>query len=136
MKIDSSYHSDYGWYIVTVLERFERLNEDTSNPNRRCTAWENTLIVKADSILLAYDKVVKEEKKTRSSDVTELNGHKGRWVFEGIIDILPIYEEFEDMAELIWKEHRRVAVKTVKSQVYTRKEIRNGVAEKKRKSDS
>ena len=109
MKIHDTYESPYGWYIVSIIERFERLNEDKSNANRRCTAWENTLIVQADNIMHAYDKVVKDQKEAHSKDICELDGHKGGWIFEGVTDILPIYEELEDMAEILWTEHKSIA---------------------------
>jgi hypothetical protein len=40
--------------------------------------------------------------------------HKGgphaidvQWVFEGVIDLLPVYEEIEDGAEIMWAERTR-----------------------------
>ena len=123
MNIHKTYKSPHDWYIVTIVERFEKLKEDKRNMNRRCTAWENTILVKANDILHAYDKVVKYQKEAHSEDIAELDGNKGRWIFEGVADIFPIYEELEDMAEISWTEHKRVAVKNVKSSVFSRKEL-------------
>ncbi len=32
-----------GFWIALYMERFERYDEKTTNPERRCLAWENTI---------------------------------------------------------------------------------------------
>jgi len=34
--------SPYGWWIATIVERYEHFDEDKTKLNRRCTAWMNT----------------------------------------------------------------------------------------------
>ena len=114
--------SPYGWWLATCLERFQFFDEDKSNPNRRCIAWENTILLKAKDREEAYRKAIKDGKLSEGGE-SELNGRKGTWIFEGLTSLLPIYEELEDGAEILWVEHKNFAVKTVKNWVCKKKEL-------------
>jgi hypothetical protein len=114
--------SPYGWWLATCLERFEFYDEDKSNSNRRCIAWENTILIKAKDREEAYGKAVENGKLSDGSEA-DFNGRKGTWVFEGLTSLIPIYEELEDGAEILWDEHKNCAVKTVKSWVRTKGEL-------------
>ena len=89
--------SPYGWWLATCLERFQFFDEDKSNPNRRCIAWENTILIKAKDREGAYQKAIKKGKLSDGGE-SELNGRKETWIFEGLTSLLPIYEELEDGA--------------------------------------
>lgn len=55
--------SPVGWYVASYLIRFVELDQEgNDDPEKRFTAWENTIIVKADNLDNAYDKVVEEAK--------------------------------------------------------------------------
>jgi len=43
-----------GWWIASYIERFEFYDEDKLNANRRCLAWENTILIKAEDREEAY----------------------------------------------------------------------------------
>ncbi len=129
MEIRETYKSSVGWYLVIVVERFQKDKEDIDNPNRMCSAWENTYLVKAKDILHAYDKIIANEEKSRSNELTELNGKRGVWIFEGVTDIVPIYKELEDLSEILWTEQNRVSVKTVKSWVYDKCDLESRFTE-------
>jgi hypothetical protein len=105
------------------LERFEFDDENVENLNRRCLAWENTIVFKAKDRNQAYCKAenCKAEKIGKLSDGSEAwirdKMRKGRWRYEGITNLLPIYEDLTDGAEILWNEYQNVTVRRVKSMV-------------------
>ena len=50
--------SPHGWWIGSYVERYEFNDEDRSNLNRRCDAYENTIIFKAKNREDAYRKLI------------------------------------------------------------------------------
>ncbi|MEN6626826.1 MAG: DUF4288 domain-containing protein [Candidatus Sumerlaeia bacterium] len=116
-KIPCRNKSPYGWWVASILQRYEAEGEDTNNPKRRCLAWENTIILKAKDRNEAYRKAVANGKLCQSS-----GPHKGRWVFEGLTSLNPIYEKLEDGAEIIWQE-RHFSAKRIRSMVKAKKEL-------------
>ncbi|MDQ6975812.1 MAG: DUF4288 domain-containing protein, partial [Mariprofundaceae bacterium] len=86
-------------------------------PEKRFIVWENTIIVQASSLDDAYDKVVDEAK-------LETKPYKGgsdavpvQWVFEGVTELLPIYEELEHGAEIMYREHNNTKLKNLQKAV-------------------
>jgi len=116
--------SPVGWYIASYLERFEFPDEDTSNVDRRCHAWENTIIIKADTPEEAYQKVIREATLTQDTAWTRGDGVKGgRLIFEGLTSLLPVYDALEDGAELFWRNIPSSKVKTVQSRIKSKAEL-------------
>jgi hypothetical protein len=116
--------SPVGWYVGTYQLRFIELAQSgNDDPERKFLIWENTVLVRASSLDEAYDKVV-------AVGLEETEPYKGgpegvdvQLVFEGVIDLLPVYEEIQDGAEIMWGEctkklkNVRVRAKT-KQQLY------------------
>jgi uncharacterized protein DUF4288 len=123
-KIPIRNKSPFGWWIASYLERFEFEDEDKNNLNRRCLAWKNTIIIKARNRDEAFRKA---EKIGRLSDGIEgcgsIDRRKGSWRYEGLTMLLPIYEELEDGAEILWDKHENVTVKKVKSWVKGKRDL-------------
>jgi hypothetical protein len=46
-NIPTENRGPYGWWMASYIMRFEYYDEDRKNPQRRCLAWENTVILKA-----------------------------------------------------------------------------------------
>lgn len=118
--------SPVGWYVASLLHRLEWYDENTDDPNRRCLAWENQILIKADSPDEAYAKAVEHGRADEESGEvweTDNEERKGKWQFEGLTSLLPIYEELEDGAEIIWKEYERRSVKKIKSWVKPKDEL-------------
>ena len=44
-------------------------------------------------------------------------GRLGRWVFEGITSLLPIYEPIEDGSEILWNEHASMTLGSLRRRV-------------------
>jgi uncharacterized protein DUF4288 len=110
--------SPYGWWIASYIVRFEYEDENKGDLNRRCLAWENTIIIKAKNREQAYRKATKIGQGSNDNEgYNAANGRKGKWKYEGLTSLIPIYEELEDGAEIIWKEHQNRSVKKIKSWV-------------------
>ena len=114
--------SPYGWWIASYIERFEYEDEDKTNLNRRCDAWENTILINAKDREQAYRKAIKIGRLGEMGYETT-DGRMGTWRFEGLTSLLPIYEELEDGAEIIWREHENRTVKKIKSWVKAKEQL-------------
>jgi hypothetical protein len=116
--------SPVGWYVASYLLRFVEIQAARKNNARqKFLSWENTVLVKARSLEHAYAKVTRIGRgKTRPYR----GGPKGipvRWVYEGITDLLPVYEKVRDGAEIMWTERTPRTVKTLRMLVKSRKAL-------------
>jgi hypothetical protein len=116
--------SPVGWYVCSYLLRFVELawphKEDLES---KFLSWENTVLVKASSIEEAYDKTVAIAK---SASLPYKGGQEGievQWAFEGITEVLPIYEEIEDGAEIMWCERAPRKLKNLRARVRQKHEF-------------
>jgi hypothetical protein len=101
--------SPVGWYVATYVLRFIELAEPgNEDPEKKFLTWENTILVRAADLDEAYDKTVNVAVEgTAPYKGWPAPGADVQWVFEGVLDILPVYEEIEDGAEILWAERRR-----------------------------
>jgi hypothetical protein len=108
----------HGWYVGSYLLRFVALS-DKSNKSlkRRFLCWENTVIVKARDIGEAFDKISAVAKGHTRPYKGGDKGIRVQWLFEGITDLLPIYEKLSDGAEIMWAEHRSKSLKAIRGRV-------------------
>jgi hypothetical protein len=117
--------SPVGWYVASYLLRFIELDAaGNNNPRGRFDAWENTVLVKAKSLSQAYDKVAKIG---RAHSKPYRGGPKGirvRFVFEGVTELLPIYEKIEDGSEIMWTVHSRRMLKSLRRRVRPKRAFR------------
>ena len=114
--------SPVGWYVASYLLRFVEIQATRKdNPRRKFLSWENTVLVRARSLEHAYAKVTKIGRaKTRPYR----GGPKGvpvRWVYEGVTDLLPVYEKLRDGAEIMWTERTPRTVETLRTLVKSKK---------------
>jgi len=111
--------SPVGWYVGSYLLRFVELDDKERNdPERRFLSWENTVIVKAKSLDSAYTKVERIGKsQTKPYRGGPPPGVRVQWEYLGITDLLPIYEELEDGAEIAWTERPSRKLRTLKQWV-------------------
>jgi hypothetical protein len=110
------------WYIASYIQRFKVFNIDDSNQNKRCLAWENTILIKATNPDEAYEKAV-QEAKLGCEPYKNTDGEEVQFIFEGLTSLIPVYEELEDGAEIMWTEHENKAIKTIKSMVKKKSEL-------------
>ena len=117
------------WFLVEIIEMCEPAITDKTNPLRRATTWGNYHLIKADSPAMAYDKAVKIGKTGNYS--FKSSGEKMKWKFAGIGDLLPIYEDLEDGAEIMWTDDGYISAKRTDRIVKTKRELLKGIKLKK-----
>jgi hypothetical protein len=117
--------SPYGWWIATYIERFEWKSDDRTNSNRRCLAYRNTILIKAKEREKAYKKAMDFRKRYSGKWESYGNTRKrpGRWVFQGLTSLLPIYDELDDGAEILWQVYSGKPVRKIKSLVKSKKQL-------------
>jgi uncharacterized protein DUF4288 len=114
--------SHTGWWVASFIERLELSGEDRANLRRRCLAWENTILLRAPDRDRAYAKALRIARlgRTRAWDTVDLKtGRRGRWVFEGLTELLPVYEPLADGSEILWRKHRKT-VRGLRKRVRTK----------------
>ena len=118
-------HSPVGWYVGSYLLRFVEVGASGNhNPRRRFLSWENTVLVKARSFDEAYTKVTRIG---RASTRPYRGGPKGmpvRWIFEGVTDLLPVYERIGDGAEIMWAQRSPRTLKALRGLVKSKRALR------------
>lgn len=116
-------HSPYGWWIATYIERASWDDEPNLSPNSRCLAWENTILLQAPDREAAYAKAISlaSQYSPEFDDISR--NRKGHWVFEGLTSLLPIYDELEDGAEILWVEHQDRTVGEIRSWVKRKEQL-------------
>lgn len=116
--------SPVGWYVATYVLRFVELDmPGNDDPDKRFLTWENTILVRAANLDEAYDKTVRiGTQATVPYKGGPAPGVGVQWLFEGVLQILPVYEEIEDGAEIMWSERTR-KLATVRKNVKGRGEF-------------
>jgi hypothetical protein len=100
--------SPVDWYIASYIIRFIEVSHDhNDDPEKIFLVWENTILVKASNLDEAYDKTVQFASLNTNPYKGGLKGVDVQWVFEGVTELLPVYEDIEDGAEIMWSEYRR-----------------------------
>ena len=116
--------SPVGWYIASFLLRFvESERDDINDADARFLSWENTILVRADTIKEAYDKAVLAAKKQTKPYRGGKDGIPVQWKYVGITEVLPVYEELADGSEIVWAEHKPKKLQNLKAMTRTKAEI-------------
>ena len=126
MNVPSKNKSPHGWWVATLIERFEYDHEDKNNPRRRCRAWVNTVILKAEDREQAFKKAVEygELGNSEKSDWSDDKDRKGKWVFEGISSLLPVYDEIDPVGtEIIFDDYADISVGRVRSWIRSKEQL-------------
>ncbi|MFD1063551.1 DUF4288 domain-containing protein [Winogradskyella litorisediminis] len=110
------------WYIVEIIEKCEPVHRNEKQDLRRVTTWGNHHLIKANSPEKAFDKAVKIGKEKNynfiNSDKIEMES-----IFVGIGELLPIYEDIEDGAELMWTDYGFISNRRTMKMPYEKKEL-------------
>jgi hypothetical protein len=121
-KAEKISNKNGNWYIVEIIEKCEPVQRNEKQELRRVTTWGNHHLIKADSPEKAFDKAVKlgkeAEYKFTNSDKIEME-----WIFVGIGELLPIYEDIEDGAELMWNDYGFISNRRTMRMPYKKKEL-------------
>ena len=117
--------SPVGWYLGSYLLRFIELDDvDRDNPEGKFTSWENTVLVQAKTIESAYSKVERIAKQNSKPYRGGPQGVRVQWEYLGVTDLLPIYEEIADGAEIAWTERPPRKLKNLQQWVKPKSAIR------------
>jgi hypothetical protein len=104
---------DRSWYLSYEILYFEL---EKPLAQEKYQVWENLILIRAASPEEAYEKAMKHG--FDSEDNVKIDGQKGRCKFKGLKDLVRIYDDLEDGAELVWQEYEleknqlEIAVKT------------------------
>lgn len=113
------------WFIALMIEAFVLFGKAKTR-GTKVTAYENVILVRANSEKEAYRKAMNFGRKNIGSVCVDAKGRKGRWKFMGLADLLPMYERLSDGAELYWRKHVGKSIPMIKQMIRTRKEIEEG----------
>ena len=92
--------SPTGWYYCSYLLRLTLAGSPSAqDPEARFLSYENTVLIRADNSLEAYDKTLRIARENETSYTNE-HQQDVQWKLVGITDILPIYEALGDGAEI------------------------------------
>ena len=131
MKIQEKLSNENGnWYIAEIIEKCEPVHRNENQDLRRVTTWGNHHLIKAKSSKEAFEKAEKlgKEGEYKFSNVDKM---EMEWIFVGIGQLIPIYEEFiEDGAELIWTDYGFISNRRTKRLTRSKKDILNGIKPK------
>ena len=115
--------SPVGWYVASYVLRFVELEwKHVDDPEERFLAWENTILVGARNLSQAYDKTVAIAKDSTEPYKGGRSGVDVQWIFEGVTEILPVYEQIEDGAEIMWAEYTR-KLKTIRKSTKAKSQV-------------
>lgn len=116
--------SPVGWYIGTYLSRFIEIGDSSnSDPEAKFASWENTVLVKASDLSEAYDKVEKIGMEHAEPYKGGREAIDVQWEYMGVVNLLPIYEEIEDGAEVMWGSNNPRKLKNLVSWVKAKSEF-------------
>ena len=116
--------SHTGWYVAVIIERFEYYDEDVSNPDRECEAHENLVLIHADKAAQAYERAVEIGKTCEGIEcINDVTRRKGEWRFVGVNELLPVYDDLADGAEIMWTKHVGVTVASVEGMAKLKSEF-------------
>jgi hypothetical protein len=88
------------WYVSHEVLAIE---VDSSEPTKDVGLMENLILIRADNPDEAYDKAM-QHGSINESEIT-VEGRPGRVVFKGLKELVLIYDELVDGAELEWREY-------------------------------
>jgi hypothetical protein len=88
------------WYISHEILYFEK-SEQGSTPEK-VALWENLILIQANDPEEAYRKAVDHGRL--SEEPIKIDGEDGHCRFLGLKDLVLVYDQLEDGAELEWQE--------------------------------
>lgn len=110
------------WFIIEIIEKCEPVSRDENQDLRRVMTWGNHHLIKANSPEEAFDKATKIGKQNEYKFINNDN-EEMEWAFVGIGELVPIYEDIEDGAELMWKDYGFISNRRTKRMIYEKEEL-------------
>lgn len=108
----------FGWYVGSYVSRFIELGSNRNeDPETRFVTWENTVLVKAKSLDEAYDKIDLIGREHSTPYKGGPDAMDVQWAYEGVTQVLPVYEKLEDGVEIMWSERKGIKLKNIRASV-------------------
>jgi len=107
-----------GWWIFSEVEQWVSKRQKRLVAGSKCLVWENMRLVKASSREEAYRKAIRICEEAHPVETVG-----GEWRFAGISMLLPICEELDDGAELLWKTKGEMTVEKIQKLVKSKMEL-------------
>ena|ERR1017187_4956102 len=117
-KVPFKNKSPTGWWVFCEVQQWVSSRQKTLSPTSRCLVWENMRLLRAKSREEAFRKAMEFG---RVGDPSKTHG--GEWRFVGISMLLPVYDEIEDGAEILWKDRGRLPVRRIKKLVKSKTQL-------------
>jgi len=99
MTYRSELYKTRQWYISHEILYAEHDDQKIDEPS---PVWENLILIQANGPEEAYEKAM--EHGRMSENEIQINGKQGHFKFCGLKDLMLVYDELEDGAELEWYE--------------------------------
>lgn len=109
--------SHSGWWVFCEVERWVAVGR-TAKRQKRFPVWENMRLIRARTREQAYKKAVKLATAGMPSRT-----EGGEWQFVGLSLLLPVYEDLEDGAEILWTNHGSIGLEKLKRLVKAKEEL-------------
>jgi hypothetical protein len=117
-KIPYRNRNHTGWWIFMEVEQWVSNRQKKLSPTSRCLVWENTRLIRAKNREQAYRKALAYGRLGHPSKT-----EGGEWRFAGISMLLPVYEEIEDGAEILWTDRGLLQIGKIKRMVKTKSQL-------------
>jgi hypothetical protein len=110
------------WFLVEIIEIYEPVDSNKMQELRRVTAYGNYHLINAATPSRAYEKAVKIGKHSNYK-FTNSDKIKMKSKFLGIGDLLPICENIQDGAEIMWNNYGFISARSSEKKVRTKKDL-------------
>ena len=118
MEIPHRNRNHTGWWIFREVEQWVPKRGGSTSERSRRQVWENTRLLRAGSREEAYQKAMALCRAAHPSKTND-----GEWRFVGLSMLLPVYEEIEDGAELLWTDRGYMTVAKIKQLVKSKSQL-------------
>lgn len=125
-KIPWRNQTPYGWWIASYIQRFEWSAAKPATNRSKPLCWENTVVLQAKNREIAFRKANALAKMSATGKWQLLGdppGRVGRWVFEGLTSLLPIYDPLEDGAEVLWVEYANTTLGSLRRRIKSKAKL-------------
>ncbi len=110
------------WFIVEIIESCEPVSSDQTRDLRRLQVHGNYILINAENAKRAYEKAEKIGRENEY-EFENTDNVKMKWKFEGISQVLPIYDDIQNGNELFYCDYGQISSRRAKKIVTNKKEI-------------
>ena len=117
-KIPFRNQSRSGWWIFREVQQWVSRRQQKLTGDSRCLVWENTRLIRARNRDEAFRKATRLGQAGHPSQTLG-----GEWRFAGISMLLPVYEDIEDGAEILWVDRGQMPVRSIRKLVKSKRKL-------------